>query len=122
MLTGRKPSEETWLRGKPSRAYLPLLPHLVETDNTEAPIQGGPVRSVSHGWLQFVLREVAEVSAGVGMEEGSASLLTPGFCLGRRIEILQKRIVWRKAFVREDSSSNTDRNSKQSVERVEVGG
>lgn len=68
-----------------------------------------------------MLREVAEVSAGVGMEEGGTSLLTPGFCLERRMEILQKGIVWRKAFMREDSSSNTDRNSKQSLERVEVG-
>lgn len=55
------------------------------------------------------------------MDEGSASLLTPEFCLERRMEILQKRIVWREAFTREDSSSDMDRNSKQSMERVEVG-
>lgn len=56
-----------------------------------------------------------------GMDEGSASLPTPEFCLERQMEILQKRVVWREAFTREDSSSNMDRNSKQSMERVEVG-
>lgn len=56
-----------------------------------------------------------------GMDEGSASLPTPEFCLERQMEILQKRVVWREAFIREDSSSNMDRNSKQSMRTVEVG-
>lgn len=41
----------------------------------------------------FVLREVAEVLAGVGMKEESTSLLTPEFYLERWMEIWQKRIM-----------------------------